>query len=281
MTALTQGKDAGAAQLARSRVAPITLLGITLQLMLVLVLLRQFQIESAAFRLVAALAVGAFVVHALLPLRFRMAFFSAVSLLSIPLTLGLVNGIWLIAIGAVLIVTCHLPIAIRWRAALLLALGALLIAQRSRLLPAPWSEAIWPILGSMFMFRLIAYFYDLRHDSVPVTRAQSVSYFFMLPNACFPLFPVVDFKTYRRSHFSSAADATYQRGAWTLHALRLTVGDVVFFKILRAYYQRFAGSHASTADFIATAVEVSGQPAVELLLRDWLTGPNLPAQPAP
>ena len=76
-------------------------------------------------------------------------------------------------------------------------------------------------------------------------------------------------------------DATYQRGAWTLHALRLTVGDVVFFKILRAYYQRFAGSHASTADFIATAVEVSGQPAVELLLRDWLTGPNLPAQPAP
>lgn len=76
-------------------------------------------------------------------------------------------------------------------------------------------------------------------------------------------------------------DATYQRGAWTLHALRLTVGDEVFFKILRTYYQRFAGSHASTADFIATAVEVSGQPAVEALLRDWLTNSKLPAPPAP
>ena len=76
-------------------------------------------------------------------------------------------------------------------------------------------------------------------------------------------------------------EATYQRGAWTLHALRLTVGDEVFFKILRTYYQRFAGSHASTADFIATAVEVSGQPAVEALLRDWLTNPKLPAPPGP
>jgi aminopeptidase N len=75
-------------------------------------------------------------------------------------------------------------------------------------------------------------------------------------------------------------EATYQRGAWTLHALRLVVGDEVFFKILRTYYQRFAGSHASTSDFIATAVEVSSQPAVETLLRDWLMNPKLPTPPA-
>ena len=76
-------------------------------------------------------------------------------------------------------------------------------------------------------------------------------------------------------------DATYLRGAWTLHALRLTVGDDTFFDILRAYYRRFAGGSASTADFVATAVAVSGQPGVEALLRAWLTSPNLPAQPAP
>ena len=40
----------------------------------------------------------------------------------------------------------------------------MLIAQRAQWMPAPWSEAIWPILGSMFMFRLIVYLYDLRHD---------------------------------------------------------------------------------------------------------------------
>lgn len=100
------------------------------------------------------------------------------------------------------------------RGFLLLFLGAVLISQRAKLLPTPWSEAIWPILGSMFMFRLIVYFYDLRHDKAPVTAAKSLSYFFMLPNACFPrLFPVIDFKTYRRSHYYSVdAYLTHQKG---------------------------------------------------------------------
>ncbi|MEO8410998.1 MAG: hypothetical protein ABI478_10540, partial [Propionivibrio sp.] len=164
-----------------------------MQLVLVLLLLRQFQVESPAFRLLAMVAVAGFAVHAFLPLPARLPFFTCLSLLSIPLTLGLVNGAWLIGIGFVLIAACHLPLSFRQRGFILLGLAALLIAQRATLLPTLWSEAIWPILGSMFMFRLIVYFYDLRHDKTPVTAAQSLSYFFMLPNACFPLFPVIDF----------------------------------------------------------------------------------------
>ncbi len=72
--------------------------------------------------------------------------------------------------------------------------------------------------------------------------------------------------------------AVYTRGAWTLHALRLTVGDEVFFTILRTYYQRYQNSNASTADFIAVAEEVSGQD-----LRDffdaWLFAEAVPAKP--
>jgi len=185
---------------------------VALQLALVLLLLRQFQIESASFRLLAMLAFGGFAVHAFLPLPARLPFFSVLSLISIPMVLGIVNGAWLVAIGFVLVAVCHLPMSFRVRGLILLALGAVLIAQRAKLLPTPWSEAIWPILGSMFMFRLIVYFYDLRHDKAPVTLAQSVSYFFMLPNACFPLFPVIDFKTYRRSHYSVDAYLTYQKG---------------------------------------------------------------------
>lgn len=185
---------------------------IAAQLVLVLVLLRQFQIEGKAFVELAALTFAGFAVHAFLPLRWRMPFFAALSVGALAFVLGLVNALWILAIGAVLIGLCHLPLPVRTRAVLLLAAGALLIAQRSQWLPIPWSEAIWPILGSMFMFRLIVYFYDLRHDKTPVTPAQSVSYFAMLPNACFPLFPVIDFKTYRRSHYTHDAYATYQKG---------------------------------------------------------------------
>jgi aminopeptidase N len=58
--------------------------------------------------------------------------------------------------------------------------------------------------------------------------------------------------------------AVYQRGALTLHALRLEVGDEAFFEILRTYTARFAYSNATTADFIAIAEEISGQELDEL-----------------
>src|SRR5437899_3484023 len=196
----------------RARISLPNFAFVAVQLAMVLVLLRQFQIESTAFiQLAAAVFVG-FAVHAFLPLRMRLPFFGVLSIVSVPLTLGFVNGLWLLAIGSVLIGICHLPISFRWRGVALLCAAALLAAQRATLLPFPWTEAIWPILGSMFMFRLIVYFYDLRHESAPVTPAQSFGYFFMVPNVCFPLFPVVDFQAFRRGHYSVDAHQTYQQG---------------------------------------------------------------------
>ena len=49
-----------------------------------------------------------------------------------------------------------------------------------------------------------------------------------------------------------------ERGALTLHALRLTVGDDAFVRILRTYLDRFGGKTASTADFVTVASEVAG-----------------------
>ena len=51
----------------------------------------------------------------------------------------------------------------------------------------------------------------------------------------------------------------YNRGALTLHALRLEVGDAVFFDILPTWLQRYADSVATTADFIALSNELSNR----------------------
>lgn len=51
---------------------------------------------------------------------------------------------------------------------------------------------------------------------------------------------------------------TYLRGAATLHALRLEVGDGVFFGILRRYATDFRHASATTDDFVAVAEVVSG-----------------------
>jgi aminopeptidase N len=70
----------------------------------------------------------------------------------------------------------------------------------------------------------------------------------------------------------------YQRGGLTLHALRLYVGDEVFFDILRAYASRFAGGNVSTADFIAVAEAVSGQALAEFF-DAWLYAEAVPDLP--
>ncbi len=45
----------------------------------------------------------------------------------------------------------------------------------------------------------------------------------------------------------------YFRGALTLHAIRLTVGDDAFFDILRGWTERFGGATATTEDFVELA----------------------------
>lgn len=71
----------------------------------------------------------------------------------------------------------------------------------------------------------------------------------------------------------------YWRGGLTLHALRLEVGDEVFFDILRTYADRYQYGNATTEDFISLAEEISGQDLRELF-RAWLYDPVIPDIPA-
>src|SRR5437899_4159056 len=96
---------------------------ILVQLGLLTLLLRQFQIESAAFIRLALLAFCGFAVHALLPMRFRLPFFVALSLAGTVLVLDIVNSVWILGIGLVLIGICHLPVSFWIRGLLLLITG--------------------------------------------------------------------------------------------------------------------------------------------------------------
>ena len=86
----------------------------------------------------------------------------------------------------------------------------------------------------MFMFRLIVYLYDLRHGAAPFGPGGRSAYFFMLPNVCFPLFPVVDYKTLQRSAYNDDALRLYQTGAkWMLRGLvQLALYKIVYFLLV-------------------------------------------------
>lgn len=193
---------------------------IGLQLVLLLVLIRQYQIENAGFRWIMLITVAGFAVHALLPLKLRLPFFAALSVAATGMMLGVQDVTWMFLITAALVGICHLPASFMVRLVLLLLAGGILALQRVGKIASPWSEAVWPILGSMLMFRIIVYFYDLRHEKPKVGAATKISYFFMLPNASFPLFPVVDYKAFRRNYYDADAYRIYQRGIdWILRGV--------------------------------------------------------------
>ena len=70
----------------------------------------------------------------------------------------------------------------------------------------------------------------------------------------------------------------YKRGAMTLQALRETIGDDAFFRVLRAWIDEHRYGIVSTSDFVALAERISGQPLGDLFQR-WLYTRGLPAFP--
>jgi aminopeptidase N len=73
-------------------------------------------------------------------------------------------------------------------------------------------------------------------------------------------------------------DRVYKRGALTLHALRLTVGDEAFFRILRAWTAAHRHGGVRTRDFVDLVQAGGGQG--EFFAR-WLDRPRLPELPGP
>ena len=74
-------------------------------------------------------------------------------------------------------------------------------------------------------------------------------------------------------------DRVYKRGALTLHALRLTVGDDAFFALLKDWVAEHRGGSVTTDDFRAFAAERTGADLDELF-DAWLTERELPDLPA-
>ena len=69
--------------------------------------------------------------------------------------------------------------------------------------------------------------------------------------------------------------AVYDRGAMTLQALRVEIGDAAFFRLLRRWTTSRAGDNVATPEFIALAERISGQ-ELDAFFATWLFTPAKP-----
>jgi hypothetical protein len=85
----------------------------------------------------------------------------------------------------------------------------------------------------MFMFRLALYLVATK-TARGVDGAWPIAYFFMLPNLAFPLFPVIDYQTFKRTYFDRPATEIYLQGLlWIARGLvHLLLYRVVYHAVL-------------------------------------------------
>jgi D-alanyl-lipoteichoic acid acyltransferase DltB (MBOAT superfamily) len=118
--------------------------------------------------------------------------------------------------------------------ATLAALAVAIAWIRPTPLAAAVPESVWPVLATMFMFRILIYLYELKHAKAPEPWVDTLSYFFLLPNYCFLHFPVVDYRTLHRGYFAKEIHTTQRAGLammfqGTIHLLlyRLVYHDLL------------------------------------------------------
>jgi D-alanyl-lipoteichoic acid acyltransferase DltB (MBOAT superfamily) len=121
------------------------------------------------------------------------------------------------------------PFSYRVRLGIVVGAAAVLMYGRATLefgIP----PGFWAVFGAIFMFRMMIYLYDLRHQTARPRLKEFLAYFYILPNYYFLLFPVIDFQTMRKSYYQRDIHDVAQQGiAWMVRgAVQLLIYRLIY-----------------------------------------------------
>ncbi len=208
---------------------------ILLQFSLIWLAVYFFEIEAGlGLKKVLLLALGGFVIHDLLKARLRLPFFVSLSMVGLFVTLGFYGGLTTIVLSLLLLAICHLPIPYKIRIGILLSavlVIGLIHAGVIDFIRLRFDVVV--VLASLMMFRLMLYVYELQYEKEPTSIWTRLGYFFLLPNIIFPIFPIVDYKTFKRKYFDGLAIEIYARGT---NLMLLGLSHLLLYRLIYAYF---------------------------------------------
>ncbi len=191
------------------------------QFSLILFVVKQYNFEKSSGIIdYAPYVLLVFALHSFISIRFRSTFLFLSCITLVYVAFGILAGSFFILIGLGLIFICHLPIKYLYRFVLILAIAFLLALFRTEFIYIPWMTMTTMYMAPLFMFRLIIYLYEIKNGLVPANKWQSISYFFMFPNVFFLFFPIIDYKTYIKTHLDAPEKEIWQKGIrWMVRGL--------------------------------------------------------------
>lgn len=186
---------------------------IVLQLIIIASFIHHFNVEAQFnLPLLFTLVGVAFIIHAFTPHTYRQYVFVGATVIGLFILLSPLEVFFVIAVILLLVSICNLPIHLVWRKVLVLIAGMVMTYLRFGHFSNWLSSSAMTILGSMLMFRILVFLYELKYQKQTIPFLTQLSYFLMLPNIILPLFPVVDYKLFHRQYFDQDSLDSYRRG---------------------------------------------------------------------
>ncbi len=127
-----------------------------------------------------------------------------------------------------------------------------------------WNH-VWLSEGFATYFTILyqedVYGNNKRKEELILDRRQVIEYYKRNPSA------VVDNSI--KNPMRVLSTNTYQKGSWVLNMLRRKLGDEIFWKGIRQYYEAFRDSNVMTGDFRVVMEKVSGED-LESFFQQWI-----------
>ncbi len=197
-------------------------------------LFKVYRLENQAFLQLTTLALIGLPVHYLAPYRWKKPLQVAISIIGLTWVFGPVAAAATLTLSAVLIGICFLPLSWTFKAVSMGAIAITLAIVRPERIIGNLPVMVWPVIATMFMFRMIIFLYEMKHAKKPETLVDALNYFFLLPNYCFLHFPVVDYRTLQRGYFAKDVHETQFAGLrmMTRGTLHLLLYRLVYLELL-------------------------------------------------
>lgn len=200
----------------------------------------QFEISSPLAQ-VLPVVICAFSIGYWVPQRFGFVVLSIASIAACWLFVGPYHTVTIVAGIAGYVAIISIFSKSKWRIISTILFTLFLGYLRLGKMQLPFIPIAAPIIGSMVMFRFVLMLHEHHYHKPATTWWAKFSYLLMLPALAFPLFPIVDYKTYVNNYKPN------DRKTLGVGLTRIAVGTLLML-LYRILYLYFIPSYTQIAD---------------------------------
>lgn len=188
--------------------------------------------KNKGFDKVAILLTSAFLVYVFVPLRFRKLFLAGLAFAIEVYLIGLklsacVFLVIVYFVGLTYVKNKHLRLLSIFVS---VALGVLVV---SKFWSLPHLRFIFMVSAVFLMLRYIYFLYELNYFKKPPVFIDRLCYLFLIPNACFPLFPALNPNEFQNTFYNQPSEISMKRG---LHWITVGIFHLLIYRVIYLYF---------------------------------------------